>query len=175
MSAKRKAPPTPTPDTPGADAPVEIFVSYSHANAAWLDRMRPLLRFPRDVTVKTWTDKDIKAGDDFDKDIKAALKRMDIFVCLVSQYFTTSDYIQRVELRQALARARRREVVIVPVMLYKMDLQRECPELAGIQYLPQPGKCWQDYCRDGGDFQDAHHEIRTGLWQAIEEVRKRRR
>jgi hypothetical protein len=100
---------------------------------------------------------------------------MDVFVCLLSYEFLASEYIMKVELSQALQRQKKGEVEVIPVMLYPVDLKRECAELHGFNPLPAWGKCWRDYEQDNGHYQDAHKPIREGLWQAVEKVRSRRK
>ncbi len=47
---------------------VELFVSYSHNDAVWFDRLRPVLKFDQcsDKAI-AWNDKEMKAGDRWDK------------------------------------------------------------------------------------------------------------
>ena len=61
---------------------VEIFVSYSHQNAAWFAKLRPLLKFrtPSANVAHVWHDQQLRAGDRWDNEIRSALKVMDIFV-----------------------------------------------------------------------------------------------
>ena len=60
--------------------PVRLFVSYSHENAAWCKRLLPVLRVKANVdTLQPWHDTELKAGDRWDKEIRAELERMDIF------------------------------------------------------------------------------------------------
>ena len=71
--------------------PVRMFVSYSHENAAWCKRLLPVLRVKANVdTLQPWHDTELKAGDRWDKEIRAELERMDIFLCLVSYQFLAS-------------------------------------------------------------------------------------
>ena len=53
---------------------VELFVSYSHRNAVWLDRLKPLLQFEhcRDSAFH-WDDQTMKAGDRWDQAIRGLL------------------------------------------------------------------------------------------------------
>ena len=68
--------------------PVRMFVSYSHENAAWCKRLLPVLRVKANVDIlQPWHDTELKAGDRWDKEIRAELERMDIFLCLVSFHF----------------------------------------------------------------------------------------
>lgn len=159
-----------------ATKPVEIFISYSHQNAAWFAKLRPLLKFrePSTNLAHVWHDQQLQAGDRWDEEIQAALKVADIFVCLVSYEFLASDYIMDVELPAALAREQKGEVVIVPIVLYDVNLQADCPALHGFNPLPVWGRCWRSYEHDGGHYQDAHKPIRDGLRQAIEKVKANR-
>ena len=155
--------------------PVELFVSYSHVNAAWFAKLRPLLKFRTPTNeAHAWHDQELKAGDRWDKEIRDALAVMDVFVCLVSYEFLASNYIMDIELKQALKRAKKKEVEIVPILLYEVNLQKEYPELHEFNPLPAWNKCWRDYEKDGGHYQDAHKPIRDGLRQAIDKVRARR-
>jgi hypothetical protein len=155
--------------------PVELFLSYAHANAVWFDRLRPVTKF-HDCKDRAfvWNDQQMKAGDKWDKEIRDALERMDVFVCVVTFEFLSSGYIRDVELKRALERAETENVAIVPILIYpEIDLKDECPELAEINPLPDWGKCWRDFEQDGGHYQDAHGLIRRGLRQVINKVRGR--
>jgi hypothetical protein len=68
----------------------------------------------------------METGDPWDKEIRAELERMHIFLCLVSYQFLASDYIKTVELPRAMAPHKNGEIEVVPVILYPMDLKRDC-------------------------------------------------
>jgi hypothetical protein len=163
------------PPARGATGPVEIFVSYSHQNAGWFSKLRPLLKFrtPSANVAHAWHDQQLQAGDRWDSEIRAALKVMHVFVCLVSYEFLDSNYIMDVEVHTALAREKRGEVEIVPVLLYDVNLQDDYPDLHAFNPLPAWGKCWHSYELNGGHYQDAHKLIRDGLRQAMQKVRGR--
>ncbi|MCP4308947.1 MAG: toll/interleukin-1 receptor domain-containing protein, partial [bacterium] len=117
--------------------PVEMFVSYSHVNAAWFKRLEPLLKFPsRSNLAHAWHDQELKAADHWDKEIREALERMDVFVALVSFEFLASDYIRNVELKRAFAREKKNEIEIVPIVLFPINLGEECPQLNAFNPLP---------------------------------------
>ena len=153
--------------------PVRMFVSYSHENAAWCKRLLPVLRVKANVNnLQPWHDTELKAGDRWDKEIRAELERMDIFLCLVSYQFLASDYIQNVELPRAKARHKNGEIEVVPVVLYQIDLKHDCKFLHQLSPLPEWGKCWRDFEKDG-DWNDALYPIGNGVKQAIEKARLR--
>jgi hypothetical protein len=123
-----------------------MFVSYSHENTTWCKRLLPVLRVKANVdTLQPWHDTELKAGDRWDKEIRAELERMDIFLCLVSYQFLASGYIQNVELPRAKARHKNKEIVVMPVVLYSMDLEHECKFLHELNPLPQWGKSWPGF------------------------------
>lgn len=96
-----------------------------------------------------------------------------MFVCLLSFEFLAAGYIMDVEVKRAMAREKKKEVEIVPKLLYEMDMKADCPDLHPFNPLPAWGKCWRDYERDGGHYQDAHKPIRDGLRQTIDKVRNK--
>lgn len=158
--------------TKSTTGPVDLFVSYSHDNAAWFSKLRPLLKFrkPSSNVAHVWHDQQLEAGNRWHDDIQSALKKMKVFVCLVSYEFLASDYIMDVELKEALRREKRKEIVIVPILLYPVNLDNDCPELKPFNPLPTWDKCWREFEMDGGQHQDAHKLIRDGLWNAIKRV-----
>jgi hypothetical protein len=120
--------------------PVRMFVSYSHENAAWCKRLLPVLRVKANVdTLQPWHDTELKAGDRWDKEIRAELDQMDIFLCLVSYQFLASGYIQNVELPRAKARHENGEIEVVPVVLYPMDLKHDCEFLYQLKSFARMG------------------------------------
>src|SRR5208283_805445 len=151
--------------------PVRMFVSYSHENAAWCKRLHPVLKVKANVdTLEPWHDTALKAGDRWDKEIRDELGRMHIFLCLVSFDFLASDYIQKVELEKAKERLKKAEIEVVPVVLYPMDLKSDCEFLYQFNPLPEWGKSWRDFEKDG-DWRDALYPIGNGVKQAIEKAR----
>jgi len=150
-----------------------MFVSYSHENAAWCKRLHPVLKVKANVdTLEPWHDTALKAGDRWDKEIRDELGRMHIFLCLVSFDFLASDYIQKVELEKAKERLKKAEIEVVPVVLYPMDLKSDCEFLYQFNPLPEWGKSWRDFEKDG-DWRDALYPIGNGVKQAIEKARLR--
>lgn len=99
---------------------------------------------------------------------------MEIFLCLVSVQFLASPYIQEVELPEALKRQKKGEIEIVPLLLYPIDWEADCPVLKKFNPLPVFGKSWREFEKDGGGWNDALYPIGNGLKQAIEKARARK-
>ena len=84
-----------------------IFVSYSHADRDWLDRLRThLAPFARDERLDLWDDTKISPGSNWAAEIDKALGEARVAVLLVSPDFLASDFVARVELPAILRRAR---------------------------------------------------------------------
>ena len=84
-----------------------IFVSYSHADREWLERLRThLAPLIRDEHLDFWDDTKIAPGASWAGEIERALGKARVAVLLVSPEFLASDYVARVELPAILVRAR---------------------------------------------------------------------
>jgi hypothetical protein len=130
-----------------------IFVSYSHHDAAWLDRLRIFLKpFPWGLSYKEggrlWADPYIQTGERWRREIGDGLARARVAVLLVSPDFLASDFIREHELPAILEAAAADEVsiVCVPVSSSLVDLAR--PELVEYQWPRPPGQPL-DLLRDG--------------------------
>ena len=104
--------------------PVRAFVSYSHSDLEYLKELRsalaPLMRLQK---LQIWDDRDIDAGEEWEKVIFQQLEEADIVLCLVSADFVASDFCYKKEFGTALEAHRKGEKTIVPVMLRKTDWQ----------------------------------------------------
>lgn len=151
--------------------PVELFVSYSHRDVAWFRKLQPLLRFQVPTNPpRPWHDQEMKAGDRWDREIRAALEVMDVFLCLVSYCFLDSGYITDVEMKAALRREQQGKTIIVPLLIEDMD-ERDIVHLRPFNPLPAWDRSWLSYKVTEGHTRFAHKPIRTGLLDAIAKVR----
>jgi hypothetical protein len=123
---------------PARSAEVWLFVSYSHKDDYWMQALMPLLKFPG-VRAKTWNDKEIRPGVRWDKEIKDALAKMDVFVPLVSVNFAVSHYIGTVECRIAKKRHEGDEIEVVPVLVGHPG-KNECAWLMALSAPAPRGK-----------------------------------
>lgn len=76
-----------------------VFLSYSHQNTHWLNRLRVhLAGLKHGKFIEDWTDQEILPGEKWDDRIKKQIEKADIFIMLLSADFTASRYIMEVEL-----------------------------------------------------------------------------
>jgi hypothetical protein len=114
----------------------QVFVSYSHRDADWLDRvlvhLRPLERLG---IVDVWSDRRLESGDVWRKEIVAALDRARVALLLVSSDFLASDFVDAEELPPLLAAADQGGCRVVPIQVRPSVFDR-IPSLACYQGVP---------------------------------------
>ena len=95
----------------------QVFVSYSHADKEYLERLRKHLALLERRNIKIWTDKDIEPGMQWADEIRNALARTKVAVLMISTDFLNSDFITKQELPPLLAAAKDEGAVILPVLV----------------------------------------------------------
>ena len=136
-----------------------IFISYSHADEAWKDRLVRHLRVLKSVAV--WEDRQIAGGDEWFSEIQGALRRADIAVLLVSADFLTSEFIERHEV-PALLQRRVSEGVRVMPLLVKPCAWEGIAWLAALQIRPTDARALSS-----GD----ENQVETDLAELTREIR----
>ena len=80
---------------------MEIFVSYSHEDIEWRERVQVFLNILKqkyDSGFLAWSDVQIKVGARWEEEINAAIERSNLALLLISPDFLASDFIMREEL-----------------------------------------------------------------------------
>jgi hypothetical protein len=118
--------------------PASVFISYSHADSQYLDRILVHLRpLERNRLVECWSDRKIRTGDQWLPGIRDALKEARVAVLLISADFLASDFITANELPQLLASARDRGTRILPILVKPSRFIRDTA-LSGFQAFNSP-------------------------------------
>lgn len=90
-----------------------IFISYSHRDAVWLERLQTYLKpFVRGMEIEPWDDREIDLGDQWRAKIDEALASAKVAVLLVSQDFLASDFIHQHELPYIFEAAESRKLAL---------------------------------------------------------------
>jgi hypothetical protein len=118
---------------------VQIFFSYSHKDEKLMHKVRQqLIPFEREGILVKWYDRKIRAGQEWDEEIKAQLLSAHIILLLVSPDFIESRYCYNLEMKEALARHEKGDAVVIPVVLRPCTWKNT--PIGKLQALPTDGK-----------------------------------
>ncbi|HYX26056.1 MAG TPA: TIR domain-containing protein, partial [Thermoanaerobaculia bacterium] len=128
----------PKTEPPGARP--TVFLSYSHLDEPWKDRVVKHLKVlePQGV-LEVWDDRHIAGGDDWLAKIQEAMDRAAVAVLLISADSLVSEFIQETEVPYLLERQTRNEIRIIPVIV-RPCLWPSVPWLSSLQCRPKDGQ-----------------------------------
>lgn len=117
-----------------------IFISYSHKDKKYLDRLMVHLRpLEKDGLIDLWVDTKLKSGDKWEVEIGNALKHTHAAILLVSADFLASGFIVDNELPPLLKKAERDGTKIIPVIVKPCRFARD-KNLSMFQAINDPSK-----------------------------------
>jgi hypothetical protein len=117
----------------------KLFVSYSHRDDEWLQRLKlHLALLERRGFVHVWSDTRIRVGDQWENEIEDALSESRAAVLMITPAFFGSEYIWNKEMPHILCHANS-GMRIFP-LLTKPCAWRLADELAQIQARPLSGR-----------------------------------
>ena len=116
-----------------------VFVSYSHRDEKWMQRLQVhLAPLEREGRIVRWDDTQIRPGGKWRTEIDAALDRAQIAILLVSADFLASQFIIENELPPLLKGANTQGVIILPVIVSACRFKKS--DLAQFQAMNPPEK-----------------------------------
>ena len=141
-----------------------VFVSYSHDDGPWLERIRPHLRpLERSGTLEFWDDTRIRPGSDWRAEIRDALSRARIAILLVSPVYLASEFVLSEELPAILDAAQRSGTRIVPVLVEPFPIREHAgPRSIGGPEPSHPNPCGDVLGRAGPAVRATGRRDRAG-------------
>jgi len=118
----------------------QVFISYSHQDEAWKDRIQAHLGvLARQGLLSVWDDRQIQAGQDWLPAIEQSMASCRVALLLISVDFLNSRFIESQEVPSLLKRRQAEGVRVIPVILKPCAWPR-VEWLKGIQARPSDGK-----------------------------------
>lgn len=137
----------------------QIFYCYSRKDEELrneLDTQLSILR--KQGKIKEWHDREITAGQEWQREIGAYLNTAHIILLLVSPDFIESDYCYGIEMKRAMERHDKGEARVIPIILRPIDF--EGAPFSKLQALPKDGKAVTTWSNRDEAFADIAKNIR---------------
>ena len=118
----------------------QLFISYSHKDEAWKDRLLTQLHvLELEGVFHVWEDRQIATGDEWKPEIEKSMAAASLGILLVSADFLTSKFIRGEEVPRLMKQRIEQGLRIFPIIV------RPCPWqavdwLAKLQVRPKDGK-----------------------------------
>lgn len=162
--AERKPVVMKAPRPQGAE--VDVFIAYSHKDQRLRHNLETHLNLlKREGTIKTWHDRKIVPGEEWESEIDSHMDKAGIIALLVSADFIASDYCYGIEMRRAMERYEAGEARVIPIILRPCDW--EPAPFAKLQALPTDAKPVTSWTNRDQAFADIARRIRL----AAEEIK----
>jgi len=117
--------------------PVDLFYSYAHEDEPLRDELeRHLKIMERRGVIRSWHDRSIVPGQQWNQEIDAQLAAADLILLLVSADFINSDYIWGHELETAMKRNASAYFRVAAICRICSGVCSPASGVPGIRYLP---------------------------------------
>jgi internalin A len=148
---------------------VTMFISYSHKDEALKEKLVSHLgSLKRDGTIRTWDDRMITGGKEWNEEIMNFLTTSEIIVLLISADFISSDFCYSKELDIAMKRHNNKDAVVIPIFLRACDFKNlSFGRLQGFPKGDNPITSWENQ-------DEAFTDIAKGIRKSIDEYLTRK-
>jgi internalin A len=148
---------------------VSVFISYSHQDEVLKDKLKThLSNLANNNKIRTWDDREIPPGDEWEEDINHFLETSEFILLLISSDFLASKYCISVELKTAIERHNRKDAVVIPISLRACDWSGA--SFGKIQGLPKDMKAVTSWSNED----EAFTNIAKGISKSIDNYLNRK-
>ena len=108
-----------------------LMISYSHRDQEWFSKFEEM--FVGKLSLDVWSDKELKAGDNWDREIQKSIAEARVVLLLVSPSFLASEYISKRELPRIFEAQKEKRLNVIWVKVRSVPNSLIPPELSNIQ------------------------------------------
>lgn len=145
--------------------PLEVFCCYAREDQKMLAHLRKhLVPLERRSLIKIWSDADLNAGVEWEKELHGHLESADIILLLISPSFMSSDYCYSIEMRRAIERHDQESARVIPILLHPI-IWRDTP-FAKLQIVPRdtrPVAIWSNRDEAFNSVAESINQVVLGL------------
>jgi internalin A len=149
---------------------LNLFFSHAREDERYMKGLKTHLTIlEHGGVIQSWSDREIGAGDNWEKEIMDKLNGADIILLLISSDFIASDFCYKKEMPRALERHDADEARAIPVIVRDCIWEGKAP-FARLQVLPDGGKSvdlWEN--KDS-----AWRNVAEGIEKAAESLKNKR-
>jgi outer membrane protein OmpA-like peptidoglycan-associated protein len=122
-----------------APGPISLFYSYSHKDESLRDELAKHLTILKQAGfIREWHDRQILAGEEWDRKISIYLEAAEVILLLISADFLASKYCYDIEAKRALDRHSSGTACVIPIILRPV-LWKLAP-FAALKALPKDAR-----------------------------------
>ena len=145
--------------------PLEVFCCYAHEDQLMLEHLKKhLVPLQRQGQITIWSDSNLNAGVEWEKELHQHLESADLILLLVSPDFMASDYCYSTEMGRATEHHNEGSARVIPILL-RSTLWQNAP-FAKLQVVPTNGKPITNW----SDRDDAFHNITEHIHHVVSEL-----
>jgi len=145
--------------------PILVFYSYDENDRDLRDLLdKHLANMERQMLIKGWHDRDIRAGTEWKNAVDEHLNTAQIILLLISADFIASDYRYSIEMKRALERHNSGDAFVIAVWLRPCEIKG--PPFDQLDFLPdsrKPITLWPN-------VDEAFEEVAKGIRRVVEEL-----
>ena len=120
--------------------PLTIFCCYARKDQKMLEHLKiHLIPLERQGRITIWSDTDIDAGEEWEKELHQHLETAAIILLLISPDFIASDYCDSTEMTRAIERHNENKARVIPILIRPVVSWNNAP-FAKLQMIPKNAK-----------------------------------